>query len=463
MHPNRKPPISTTEKPLVVVRFNPQTPLSYETGAENKTEQESLRNGWQKLQERFPSATLQPLYSDLNSDRLRAMIDSPNLSNRPLPTIDDPTTFYTVKPEPGQDINELIESLRQLPNVAAVYPISGPTPPPTFDPSNDPLISNQGYLWPAPEGIDIFSVQGLPGGDGQGVQCIDIEQGWVFEHEDLIDAQIQLIGGGINHCYFGHGTAVLGQIVATDNDKGIIGIARGCRVNAVSQFDSLGEYNTAGAIMAAVDHLSPGDVLLLEAQVPLFGKPGNNFPVEIEEPTLNALHIAFVKGIIVIEAAGNGNDIQGNNLNDLFIEGRGSILNRDNAQFIDSGAIVVGAASSGVPHEKLAFSNFGNRIDCYAWGENVTTTGDGLLGINPTDYTDSFGGTSGASPIIAGAAILIQAIQKALGREPFTPEQMRAILTNPETATPSANPGNDQIGVMPDLNRIINGLLSNPA
>ncbi|MGZ8946914.1 MAG: S8 family serine peptidase [Methylococcaceae bacterium] len=73
-----------------------------------------------------------------------------------------------------------------------------------------------------------------------------------------------------------------------------------------------------------------------------------------------------------------------------------------------SGAIMVGAAGSTVPHQRLSFSNFGSRIDCFEWGQNVDTCGDGWTGTATNLYTTSFGGNSGASPIIAGAALLLQ-------------------------------------------------------
>ncbi len=66
---------------------------------------------------------------------------------------------------------------------------------------------------------------------------------------------------------------------------------------------------------------------------------------------------------------------------------------------------MVGAASSALPHKRLYFSNYGSRIDTYAWGENVTTTA--LSG-----YTSYFNGTSSASSIIAGAAVNLQGIAK---------------------------------------------------
>jgi len=190
-------------------------------------------------------------------------------------------------------------------------------------------------------------------------------------------------------------------------------------------------------------------VLLLEAQdLDPAGAP-SWWPVEIAELTYQAIKAATDAGIIVIEPAGNG----GNDLDNYTnLQGQ-RIFDRN---FRDSGAIMVGAGSSANPHTCLDFSNFGNRVDCYAWGENIDTT-------DFNDYTTSFDGTSGASAIIAGAALIVQGLAKqSLGR-PFTPQELRGILT--ANGTPLAGNVRNLIGVMPDLQAIIsqNNLVPAPA
>jgi hypothetical protein len=139
-----------------------------------------------------------------------------------------------------------------------------------------------------------------------------------------------------------------------------------------------------------------------------------------------------------------------------LFDGSGShSLNRLSSDFRDSGAIMIGAASSNAPHTRLGFSNFGSRIDCYAWGESIDTCGDGWGGNNTDAYTASFGGTSGASPIIAGAALILQSWALGRGDAAYLPGSMRALLSDPNRNTPSANPDLDRIGVMPDLRAII--------
>jgi hypothetical protein len=150
----------------------------------------------------------------------------------------------------------------------------------------------------------------------------------------------------------------------------------------------------------------------------------------------------------VIEAAGNG----GVNL-DQFYPGWG-----------DSGAIMVAAATvldrrsggESPPRSRRTDSNYGDRIDCYAWGENIITRQEGA-------GTMALGQTSGAAAMIAGVALVLQGIKKARnGGSYYPPDALRDILRDRLNGTVSANSRNtdaewnqDQIGVMPDLYKII--------
>ena len=105
---------------------------------------------------------------------------------------------------------------------------------------------------------------------------------------------------------------------------------------------------------------------------------------------------------------------------------------------------MVAAGTCTVPHRRMPFSNYGSRIDCYAWGEKVNPHHDIRIGLN---------GTSGATAIIAGAAIALQAIAKAETGRPISPGRIRAMLGNPVLGTASA--GGDHMGVLPDLEKIL--------
>lgn len=335
--------------------------------------------------------------------------------------------------------------LAALDEVDDAYVEAGPYPPPV-NAADDPRSGSQGYLDAAPGGLNVRWAWGLT--DGSGVGFVDLEQGWTLNHEDLSAAGITLISG-VSQDYHGHGTAVLGQVVGVDNTRGVVGMAPGSSARVVSQYRTATSYSTAEAILSAVDVMSAGDVLLLEAQTGFNGY--SNVPVEVEGAAFDAIRAAVDAGIIVVEAAGNG----GNDLDTVVDTANRRRLDRASADFRDSGAIMVGAGSSAAPHVRLSFSNFGSRIDCYGWGENISTTGDGWTGTSTTAYTDFFGGTSGASPMVAAAALLLQSWSRSARKKSYGPSTMRSLLSDTGTNTASANPAQDRIGVMPDLRAVI--------
>ncbi|ARF67011.1 hypothetical protein B7C51_03110 [Paenibacillus larvae subsp. pulvifaciens] len=317
-------------------------------------------------------------------------------------------------------------------------------------PDRNPLFRKQDYLKAAPYGIDSQYAWSIPGGEGEGILFVDMEYTWLLDHEDLVDQQIGLVPGSVDS-YPGdgaHGTAVLGIVVGTDNTVGIIGASPKAQAKGTSYPRENGKNNIADAIMSAALVMKPGDVLLTE----LGGDAG---PLEGEQANFDAIKYATDKGITVVSTGGNN----GLNLDTHKNKDGKNVFNRNSPDFKDSGAILVGAASSDLSHTRLSFSNYGNRIDVYAWGENVTTAYANLENMNIKNlYTDRFNGTSSAGAIIAGAAVNLQGIAKAnLGR-PFTPTEVRELLSDPNTGTPSNNPSFDQIGVMPDLKLIVNKL-----
>lgn len=353
--------------------------------------------------------------------------------------------YFAADLPPGADPRAVTDALNAMEEVETAYVAGGPTPPPV-NATDDPRAVNQGYLDAAPGGIDARFAWGYA--DGLGVSVVDLERGWTLNHEDLSAAGITLISG-VNKDYHGHGTAVLGEMVGVDNTRGVVGIAPRAGARVVSQWRTNSSYNTAEAIASAAGAMSAGDVLLLEAQT-THPNAASYVPVEVEDAVYDAIRAATDDGLIVVEAGANGSvDL------DAFTNSAGKrILKRGHADFRDSGAIMVGAASSTAPHGRLGFSNYGSRIDCYGWGQSIDTTGDGWTGTSTTAYTSSFGGTSGASPIVTGAALLLQSWGRARGA-PYTPAAMRTLLSDPSLNTASASPSADRIGVMPNLRAIL--------
>jgi len=360
-------------------------------------------------------------------------------------------------------LDQYIKYLRELPGVENAYKEHTPSLP-TVDPTDDTFAGDQDYLDAAPTGIDARWAWTQPDCEGAGFGFIDCEWGWVVAHEDLSASSPTLIhndncygsGGSFGSGWYDHGTAVLGEIVGRDNTVGIVGIAPSIDYVKMSSFYDAAtddHADTAEAIVAAITGVKAGDVILLEIQK-------SYRPAEIDDADFDAIRLAVANGIIVVEAAGNGNyDL------DAWTDSSGDFrLNRTHADFQDSGAIMVGACVSAVvngTHERWGSSNYGSRIDCYGYGENVVTTGYGdLAGTTDNDtYTEDFGGTSGASPMIVGCALILQGKYKATTGTILSPMQVRVILSDPATGTPQGTTVAGNINVMPNLRAILEDTL----
>ena len=107
-----------------------------------------------------------------------------------------------------------------------------------------------------------------------------------------------------------HGTAVFGEFGGDRNGLGIVGIAPEAGIRAASIFGGVG---SAGAIRNAADRLNAGDIILIELHAP---GPRHNFAnrddqagyiaLEWWPDNFAAIRYAVSRGVIVVEAAGNG-------------------------------------------------------------------------------------------------------------------------------------------------------------
>jgi len=431
----------------VIVKFKPDIQLPYNAEVTFDNVLQPFRSAWTALKSQFKDLHLIPYFATIQEDILRQFVFEEKNNTKKI-TQATFLQYFSINCSSRPLAEVIATELRSWPMVITAYVEGDPAPPP-ISPNDDPLSRNQGYLNAAPAGIDASSLWQRV--DGSGVGFVDLEQGWTLDHVDLMDAGITIISG-VNKYYHGHGTAVLGVVSAVDNQQGGIGIAPGATTRVVSQWRTATETmpKTAEAILSAVGTMEEGDILLLEAQAihPVHGY----VPVEVEQAVFDAIFYATSqRGIVVVEAAGNGsNDL------DVFQDYNGrQVLNRTSTDFLDSGAIMIGAATSRAPHRRMHFSNFGSRIDCFAWGENISTCGDGWDGTGKYAYTSSFNGTSGASPIIAGAALLMQSWGiKVFGRK-YKSSFLRDWLSDSNLHTKSFNPSTDRIGVMPNLQKLL--------
>lgn len=428
-------------RPRVVVKFNEYGELPYEDGVEEEVVERQL-GPWNRLEEKFPGITLERLFTAAKPEALRELVA---MGGRRDKRYDPPDlqTYFMIECPGDCDPQALVDALSgwEFVETAYVDPIGEE---PAVQPADDPRSTSQGYLDPAPEGIDAEFAWNTNGADGAGLHMIDMERGWTLNHEDLTAAGASLLHGSIRDGSRAHGTSVLGETSGVDNALGVVGIAPSADTDVVSYWGS----TRPDALLAAITNLSFGDVLLIEAQLNANGF--SKVPIEVLDAEFEMIRLATALGIVVVEAAGNG----GNDL-DTVTDGSGNnVFDRTSADFRDSGAIMVGAADSSAPHQPMWFTNFGNRIDCYAWGEDVETADSDTTG-STNLYTGGFGGTSSASPIITGAALVVQGIADTTLGYRFSPQQVREILSDPATGTASDDPPSDRIGVMPDLRSIV--------
>ena len=426
------------------------------------------------------NAEVRPLFGDLPQRLARRAKVAGKRSDLSL--------FYTVL-APVERFDEITGRLRRLRMVEGVYvkpPVDLPAPSssgslPSAPPAVTPDFSGQqGYLNSATDGIDARWAWTVPGGDGAGSWIIDVERAWRFSHEDLLQNQGGVIGGFPPNVlgYRDHGTAVIGILGGDSNGFGILGICPEANIRAVSTFDQAGQEHTAPAILAGALALRPGDVLVLEMHRagPKYGfteRPDRKgyIPVEWFPDDFVAIREAVVNaGVIVVEAAGNGWE----NLDDGLYDSPGPGFppwwqNPFRRGAADSGAILVGAGAPpvgghGVDRSRLNFSNYGQAVDAQGWGLEVVTTGFGALqgGSNEDRwYTDEFGGTSGATPMVAGAIVCLQGILRAAGQPLRTPPQARSLVRtvgSPQQHGVGA-PISQRIGPRPSIKKMVGKVL----
>lgn len=421
----------------------------------------------------------------------RLFSPSGNSSSEDYEAIAEMASYYIVTDAPDKDA--LLKDLNKDPQVAGAYIKPAPEPPVFNDSPDDsspeekdlPPVTpdftpRQIYLGAAPGGINALYAHGLSGGKGNGIRIIDIEGAWRFSHEDLIANQGGVIAGtqSTDIGWRNHGTAVVGEFGGDENGKGIVGICPNANVRAISIFGA--GMGSANAIRKAADALSAGDIILIELHRP---GPRFNFASRADQKgyiaiewwpdDLAAVKYATAKGVIVVEAAGNGAE----NLDDAIYNTKPSGFpatwkNPFKTTNPQSGAIIVGAGAPppgthgrnhGNDRSRLDFSNYGSRVDVQGWGREVTTCGYGDLQGGPNEdfwYTDTFSGTSSASPIVVGALGSIQGRLKNRGKVLLTPATAKNVLRttgSPQQDTPG-RPATQRIGNRPDLKAVFTKL-----
>ncbi|HEY0022452.1 MAG TPA: S8 family serine peptidase [Longimicrobium sp.] len=246
--------------------------------------------------------------------------------------------------------------------------------------------------------------------NGAGVTAYIIDTGIRFDHVEFegravpgfdayaADPTDPLLIGDMNNDCQGHGTHVAGTVGGKT-----YGVAKQAKLVAVRVLNCAGygsdadviagmDWVAANATLPAVVNMSLGDVIPTRTL-------GTSAPID------DAVRGMISSGITVVVAAGNG-------------WGNGTI-GADACMFpIANVAEAITVAASDAGDARTDWTNYGACVDIFAPGDGITSAYN-----TSSTATDVLGGTSMASPHVAGAAALV--LQQAPGA---TPQQVRDLL-----------------------------------
>ncbi len=325
-------------------------------------------------------------------------------------------------------------------NLMSTTPIK---PPGDIAPVTPDYEPNQTYIEVNP-GVNMRYAWNL-GQIGSGINIRDVEYGFNKNHEELVDRNAfvfpgMTISSSATTAYTEHGTAVIGILYADKGSYGISGMAYGANeIYLFPEWQQTG-YNRVNAVTKSIENSAPGDIIVFEMQT--YGNdasdPNDFVPAEYDATVWSLTKAATDSGIIIVAAGGNGNqDLDNVSYNNYSTRG-------------NSGAILVGAGTPDLAHDKISYSTYGSRIDVQGWAQNVRSSGYGDFTSIGGDFNQgytNFSGTSSATPIVASCAVVLQSYYFSLTGSYLTPIQMRNLLY--ETGIPQGAGGN--IGPLPDM------------
>jgi serine protease len=337
-------------------------------------------------------------------------------------------------------VADVVAAYRADPQVAYVVPDR--LNKPTAVTPNDAEYSKQWDLFESTAGMNVPAAWDTTTGSGVTVAVIDT--GYVA-HSDLAanivggydfisDTAVSVDGNGrdsnpadpgdwynANECGAGipasdsswHGTHVAGTIAAaTNNGKGVAGVAYGAKISPVRVLGKCGGYDSD--IIDAITWASGGSVS---------GVPANTNVAKVinmslggggacSSATQSAINGAVNRGTAVVVAAGNENQ------------------NASNASPANCNNVITVAATNRAG-SRASYSNYGSVVDIAApGGETRTSTANGILSsLNSGAKTpssenyDFYQGTSMAAPHVAGLAALMKSASSGL-----TPAQIESAI-----------------------------------
>jgi serine protease len=296
-------------------------------------------------------------------------------------------------------------------------------------PPNDPRYGGQWYL----DAIGIEDAWRISSG-ARDVTVAIVDDGCDLAHPDL---SAQFVAGrdvfegdddpsyGPNQPGNAHGTACAGVVAAQANDG--VGIAGTCPECTLSCVRLLNNYETEGVPLSA--DIAAFDFAFESGAAVVSNSWGYAESVPVSSALASAIRRLAEqgnggRGAVVVFAAGNENRA----LDDDEIAALPYVL-------------AVGAVNRF--DESAPFANFGAALDLSAPTGSLTTDITGPDGFDRGDFTNLFGGTSAACPVVAGVA----ALALAFAREASAADVRRALVESARKApfaTPDAE-GHDAV------------------
>lgn len=391
----------------------------------------------------------------ISENKLNEMIAAASKLNGDVQKISKLRTIFKVTiPNPTNErLFELATQLELIDEVEYSCLMTLQPVPPPYDitPVTPNFEAFQTYLGVNP-GVNITYAWNLSV-NGTGIKVRNVEYGFNKNHEELHQINTFLATGMTINTeasvdYTEHGTATFGTVMGHKGLYGISGLAYGAsEMILFPEWQTVG-YNRVFAVSQSIANSMNGDVLIYEMQTT--GQGGQYVPAEFSSVIWDLTAAASNSGIVVVAAAGNG----AQNLNSTFYQ---TYMNLGN-----SGAIIVGAGTSNLSHNRISYSTYGTRVDVQGWGENVFTTGYGDAQIVGNDFNQNytnFGGTSSATAVVAGCVVVLQSYHFSLTGGYLTGPEMRTILKNTGIAQGNAASGN--IGPLPNIQAAMQAIYDN--
>lgn len=317
-----------------------------------------------------------------------------------------PNTYIAQLAEPV-DVGSWGYDVAAMASVGFVYPLMIQTLVTTGIP-NDPLFPNQWHLRNTGQtngtvGADANVVDVWDQYTGQGIVVAVVDDGLQHAHPDLLPNYVAALSYDFNDndpdptpaAGFGHGTAV-GGVAAGRGNNGI-GISGAAPAAGLSGIRLLGGGITDATIANALSFQTQGNDIYNNSWMPSgYGVLRGVWPLTLAALENNVLSGRDGLGSIYVFSAGNGlqeqDDVNYNRLaNSRYTVTVAAIDHRGiQSSYSDPGAALM--------------------ISGYSSGSGVGITTTDLLGsdgYSSGDYTNGFGGTSSAAPLVSGVIALM--------------------------------------------------------